>query len=111
MRTIDEIEENFRRGITATVVPLQTTRYVDVPGLAQLVAWATEASVVLKGRPHLPRTFLNELYILSHVIRVEGEHNRDPQVREVADQLEMLFALILRGEVPGDRQAGVPRVL
>ena len=111
MRTISEIEHDFKRGITEAVVPLQTTRRVDGRGLAQLVALATEGAVVLKGQQQLPRSFLNELYVVSHVIRAEGQHHRDPLLREVADQLEMVFALILRGEAPGDRQAGVPRIL
>jgi hypothetical protein len=111
MRTIDEIELDFRREITAAVVPLQTTRVVDAVGMARLVAWATEGANVLKGQQDLPRSFLNELYVVAHVIRAEGQHHRDPQVGEVASQLEMIFALILRGEAPGDRRAGVPRVL
>ncbi|MCG8420137.1 MAG: hypothetical protein MJE77_19580, partial [Proteobacteria bacterium] len=111
MRTIDEIENDLKRGITETVVPLQTTREVDAAGFERLVAWAQEAATVLKGQQHLLRSFLNELYVVSHVIRAEGQHHPDAQLREVADQLEMVFALILRGEAPGDRHPGVPRVV
>jgi hypothetical protein len=111
MRTIDEIESDLKRGITEAVVPLQTTRAVDAVGLERLVAWAHEAGTVLKGQHDLPRSFLNELYVVSHVIRAEGQHHRDPRVKEVADRLEMAFALILRGEAAGDRRPGVPRVV
>jgi hypothetical protein len=111
MRTIDEIELEMKRHITAAVVPLQTTREVDAAGLERLVALATEGASVLKGQIHLPRSFLNELYVVSHVIEGEGRHHRDPKVGEVASRLEMVFALILRGETASDRQAGVPRVV
>lgn len=111
MRTIDEIESDLKRGITEAVVPLQTTREVDAAGLERLVAWAHEGATVLKGQQQLPRSFLNELYAVSHVIRAEGQHHRDARVRELADRLEMAFALILRGEAPGDRRPGVPRIV
>jgi hypothetical protein len=111
MRTIDEIERDLRKGITEAVVPLQTTRVVDSAGLDRLVGWAHEGAAALKGREQLPRSFLNELYVVAHVIRAEGEHNPSTKIPEVADQLEMVFALILRGEEPADRKPGVPRVL
>ena len=111
MRTIDEIESDLKCGITDAVVPLQTTRQVNAAGLERLVAWAHEGATVLKGQRNLPRSFLNEIYVVSHVIRAEAQHHRDARVMEVADRLEMVFALILQGEVPGDRRPGVPRVV
>lgn len=111
MRTIEEIESDLKRGITAAVVPLQTTRKVDAAGLERLVGWAREAATVLKGQQHLPRSFLCDLHSLIHILRGEEPYLRDARVKEVADQLGVTFSLILLGEEHGDRQPGVPRVM
>lgn len=111
MRTIESIEIDLKEGITAVLVPLQTTRVVDAAGLERLVQWASEGAAVLKGRDQLPRSFLNELYVAAQVLRREGQHNEQAVLPAVADRLESVFALILVGESPRDRQPGSPRVV
>ena len=111
MKTIATIEDELKRQITDTLVPLQTFQGVDVDGLGALVRLATEAAEELCGRHDLPRSLLNEIYVTVQILRAEAKYHHGPELERAANDLENVFALILRGEVPGDRKPGVPRTV
>ena len=111
MKSVQEIEEELKLKITQAVVPIQTKRPVDATLVRGLVTTAGELATTLKGRDMMPRTVLNELYVLIQILRAEAPHGEADLLNGTADQLEHTFALILRGETPADRHPGVPRVV
>ena len=111
MKSVQEIEEELKLKITQAVVPIQTKRPVDATLVRGLVTTAGELATTLKGRDMMPRTVLNELYVLIQILRAEAPHGDTDLLNGTADQLEHTFALILRGETPADRHPGVPRVV
>ncbi|MFT4625597.1 MAG: hypothetical protein ACI8PZ_004265 [Myxococcota bacterium] len=111
MTTTSNLAALLRNDITDFVVPLQTTGTVDVSIAERLVRHASALAVALKGDEHLPRSVLNEIYVTAQIIRREADHCKAPGLVELAGKLEMVFALILRGECLEDRQPGVPRVM
>lgn len=75
--------------------------------LAQLLAGK------LKDNDLLSKSLLNELYLTAKVIRAEAQYikGESTSLGEMADRIEMIFGLILRGESCDDRKPGVPRIV
>lgn len=111
MRSIYEIERDLKANVTAALVPLQTNKNLNFSAFQRLVELASEGAVVLKGNQQLPRSFINEIFVSEQVIRRECQYQSDPRLLDTANQLKMIFGLILLGEIPSDRQPGVPRIL
>lgn len=111
MRSVEEIAADLRQDITDFIVPIQTTKAVDTSKFERLERHASEAARTLKGSEQLPRFLLNELYVSMKVLRAEAPYCRSHQLDLMADRIEMVFGLILRGESPDDRRPGVPRVM
>ena len=111
--SIDQQAERLRQSITDFVVPLQTTRVVKKSAFESLHASAKQIARELKGSTHVPRALLNELYGTMQILRAEAPYLRGEtaNIEAMANQIEMIFGLILQGEAPEDRRPGVPRVI
>lgn len=113
MNDIEILGNNLREAISQFVAPLQTSRVVDreafhkIDHLAQLLAGK------LKDNDLLSKSLLNELYLTAKVIRAEAQYikGESTSLGEMADRIEMIFSLILRGESCDDRKPGVPRIV
>lgn len=110
---LESVGAELRAAITAFVVPLQTTREVDVGAFSRLESAARRLAEDLKGVELVPKALLNEVFVAANILRREAPYlgTSRESVAEMASKLEMVFSLILRDEVPGDRVPGVPRII
>ncbi|MEP7123732.1 MAG: hypothetical protein ABJE95_22580 [Byssovorax sp.] len=105
--------EDLREAVSKFLIPVQTTRAVDVDAFQILYERAIGAVRMCKGRPDVPKALLVELLGTYSVLRAEAPYlGAKRQVLEgMADKVESCFRMILADEVPEERQAGVPRIV
>jgi len=117
MKKIEEITEfhgsGIREAITTFLVPLQATKIIKKDAFEELVNAINALAQALKGHDFVSKSLLDEIYTTIRVLRNEAPHfhSETAVLENMADQLEMLFALILIGETPNDRTPGVPRII
>ncbi len=113
MNDVEFLGEELREAITQFVVPLQTTRTVDRKAFDRIERSARLLSSKLKGNDLVSKSLLNQLYVTARVIRAEARfiEGESANLEKMADQIEMVFGLILLGESCDDRKPGVPRVI
>lgn len=111
MSSIAMITGRLQRSLTEFLVPLQTVGVVDEAAFRQVELCATELAEHLKGSEELPRIPINELYETVKLLLGESEYHPTKNLGALANRLEKILALILRGESPSDRVPGVPRIL
>ena len=113
MKNLDMMENKLRENITKLLVPLQTERRVDDAAFAAVDKAANALAAALRGNVTLPRNLLNEMYVTFTILRREAAHlpRKASAVEDMANRLEMTFALILKGESHQERVPGVPRVI
>ncbi|WP_218008509.1 hypothetical protein, partial [Janthinobacterium agaricidamnosum] len=68
---------------------------------------------LLKNSELISKSLLNELHTAAKILRAEAPFvkGKSATLVKMAEQLELTFDLILRGECHNDRISGVPRVI
>ena len=99
----------LKREISEFAVPLQTIREVRSDHFDAVVGQIESITRCLQGVDSLPRDLLNEVYFFGQVLRNEARQNE--AISPMADKIEFLFGLLLKGETPEDRVPGHPRII
>lgn len=99
----------LKREISEFAVRLQTIREVRSDRFDAVVGRIGSITRHLQGVDSLPRDLLNELYFFGQVLRNEARQNE--ALSPMADKVEFLFGLLLKGETPEDRVPGRPRII
>lgn len=107
------IGKDLREAISQFIVPLQTSRVVAREAFDKLNQSARLLASTLKDIDSVSKSLLNELYVTFKVIRTEAQFIKEESanLEKMADQIEMTFDLILRGESCDDRKPGVARIV
>ena len=113
MNEIALIENQLREDIGNLLVELQTAKTVNKAAFDSVVKLSNELARALKSSELISKSLLNELRTLIKVLRAEAPFLKEESVflEDMADQMDMIFDLILRGEVLDDRQPGIPRII
>jgi precorrin-6x reductase len=113
MNDLDLAQEDFRKKIGDFLIVLQTMGGINQQIFQEIDIQAKLLARLLKDRELISKSLLNELHIAVKILRAEAPFAKDQQVSLVrmAEQLELTFDLILRGECHNDRIPGVPRVI
>jgi hypothetical protein len=112
-KQIESTASDLREAISDFLIPFQTTRVVKRDAFQRMHGHAQELMRLLKGTEMVSKFLLNELFTVPLVIRAESPYFKDErqELEEMANQIELCFSLILKGEAPEDRVPGVPRVI
>ena len=113
MNNIEEVSRVLRDRISELLVPLQTRKVIDGAAFEGVAECTRQLARQLKGSELVPKTVLNEIRVTIGVLRAEAPYAGDktPDLISMANRLEMVFDLILRGETSDDRVPGVPRII
>ena len=111
-RTDSEIAPELHEAATQFFVPLQTMQPVSRAAFERLHALVVELMRSYKGSDRVSKSLLHAVYSMPRIISAELEHRpaERQMLGEMSQKLEMCFGLLLLGEVPEDRQPGVPRI-
>ncbi|MBK6917055.1 MAG: hypothetical protein IPH07_06615 [Deltaproteobacteria bacterium] len=99
----------LKREISEFAVPLQTARQVRSERFDAVIARIGSIARRLQGSDSLPRDLLNEIYFFAQLLR--NEARQSDALSPLADRVEFLFGLLLKGELPEDRVPGRPRII
>jgi hypothetical protein len=111
MSDIDQLSAEIIKNIFDVLMPLQTTKELNVRAFEFLDSSANKLAQLLRGSTQLPREIINELYTAAKALQNEAPYAKDPAlVQQWCSKLYMTFDLILLGESHDDRKPGVPRV-
>jgi hypothetical protein len=104
--------DRLRSDITAAILPLQTTRAVDIGAFDALVSTIERILVESKSAESLSKALLKELNFTRKVVRNEAVHHKTHRafLEQLADKLDFYFDLLLLSETPDQRKPGVPRI-
>ncbi|HWG87181.1 MAG TPA: hypothetical protein VN679_05315 [Candidatus Acidoferrales bacterium] len=111
MKDLLQVSADMSQRVTGFLIPLQTTRRIDLDSLEAILDSAKSASELLKECEQVPKALMKDLRILSKALRAEAPHFGDNAsiLQKAADRLDYLFDLILWSESPMDMKPGVPR--
>src|SRR6266498_6068789 len=89
----------IREAVTRFIVPLQTTRMINRQAFNELSDAVKALANALKEHDLIPKALLNEIYGSMQVLRNEAAYfgGEAATLKDMANQLEMTFALILIG--------------
>ncbi|WP_434577354.1 hypothetical protein J3P95_10810 [Pseudomonas sp. Z5-35] len=106
-------QERLREWTGRLLLPIQAERQIDLLAAREVVLCAKKLARTLKGCELIPRSILNELHRTIRILRAEIPYlkNGVGDASQVADEIELVFDMILRGECFGDRVPGVPRII
>lgn len=95
------------------LLSIQAERQIDLLAVREVIFCAKELARALKGCELIPRSILGELHRTIRVLRAELPYQKKgvDDASQVADEIELVFDLILRGECFEDRVLGVPRII
>ncbi|WP_338768683.1 hypothetical protein [Massilia sp. METH4] len=113
MNDLELVQENFQEKIGNLLLSVQTTKTVDSQAFQEVDNKAKLLARLLKDRKLISKSLLNELHTAAKILRAEAPYMKEHSAAlvKLAEQLELTFDLILRGECHGDRVPGVPRVI
>ncbi|MGE7955218.1 hypothetical protein ACQKQA_01240 [Pseudomonas sp. NPDC089530] len=113
MNDLDLLQKSFRQKIGDFLLAVQTTKTISSQAFQEIDAQSKLLARLLKDKELISKSLLNELYTAARILRAEAPFAKDQQAAlvKMAEQLELTFDLILRGECPSDRVSGVPRVI
>lgn len=113
MSDLDSARESFKEKASAFLLSIQTMKVVDSQAFQEVDAKAKLLSRLLKDRELISKSLLNELHMAAKILRAEAPYvkGQSATLIKMAEQLELTFDLILRGECQSDRVPGVPRVI
>lgn len=111
--TPQAIGNALREAITDLLVPIQTTKRINLAAFDRLHEEALRLVRAYKGIDDVSKSLLRELLGTYSILRNEAPYfGKDKQTLEdMATKVEACFRLILADEVPEDRQPGVPRFI
>ena len=105
--------QSCTRPLRSFLFRIQTMQPVSSAAFERLHALVVELMRSYKGSDRVSKSLLHAVYSMPRIISAELEHR--PAERQMLEQmsqkLEMCFGLLLLGEVPEDRQPGVPRII
>jgi hypothetical protein len=113
MSDLDLAQEGFRQKIGDFLLEVQTMKTINPQTFQEVDVKARLLARLLKDRELISKSLLNELHTAARILRAEAPFIKDQHVAlvKMAEQLELTFDLILRGECHSDRIPGVPRVI
>lgn len=113
MNDIDLIQDGFKYKVGDFLLAVQTVKTVNHQAFQEVDAQAKLLARLLKGRELVSKSFLNDLHTAARILRAEAPFIKDQLITlvKMAEQLELTFDLILRGECHADRTPGVPRII
>ncbi|OOW67703.1 hypothetical protein Xmlh_03835 [Xanthomonas axonopodis pv. melhusii] len=105
--------DSVKRPLGKLLLSIQTERNTDLLIVQDVISQVKELARALKGRDLIPREILYELHTAIKILRAEIPHlkNGVDGAIKAANEIELAFDLILRGECHGDRVPGVPRII
>lgn len=113
MSDLDFAQESFKEKVGNFLLSVQTTKTVDSQAFQEVNEQARLLARILKDRELISKSLLNELHAAARILRAEAPYvkGQSATLVKMAEQLEMTFDLIIRGECHSDRVPGVPRVI
>lgn len=112
MNEINSLEKQLHERITNLIVPIQTEGVIDDTAYISLLSIVNDLSSVLLNKELIPKSVLNEIFVTIKILRNESlSLKKSPLLEEMANKLEYLFELILKGETSEQRVPGVPRII
>lgn len=113
MSDLDSAQESFKENVGNFLLSVQTMKTINSTAFQEVNAQAKLLARLLKDRELISKSMLNELHTAAKIMRAEAPYVKGQSVTlvEMAEQLELTFDLILRGECHSDRVPGVPRVI
>jgi len=113
MTDLDRAQRRFKEKVGELLLSIQTIRTIDTLAFNEVDTQARLVALLLKGSEFVSKSLLNEFHMASRILRAEAPYFKDKSdiLVKMADQLDLTFDLILRGECHGDRVPGVPRII
>lgn len=113
MSDLESAQESFKQKIGGLLLSVQTMKAIDSQVLQEVDIAARLLASLLKDQESISKSLLNELHMAAKILRAEAPYVKEQSgtLIKIAEQLELTFDLILRGECHGDRVPGVPRVI
>lgn len=113
MNDLDQAHESFKQKVGEFLLAVQTTKAIDPQAFQGVDAQARLLARLLKNSEFISKSLLNELHTAARILRAEAPFvkGQSATLVKMAEQLELTFDLILRGECHSDRIPGVPRVI
>jgi hypothetical protein len=113
MNDLDLAQESFRLKVGDFLLSVQTMKAINPQAFLEVDAQARLLARLIKDKELISKSLLNELHMAARILRAEAPFIKDQQATlvKMAEQLELTFDLILRGECHSDRVPGVPRVI
>ncbi|WP_139236823.1 hypothetical protein [Rugamonas rubra] len=113
MNDLEFVQEDFKEKVGSFILAVQTMKIVDYKVAQDVVCQSKLLARLLKDKELVSKSILNELYTAARMLRTEAPFikGHSDALVEMAEQLELTFYLILRGECHDDRVSGVPRVI
>lgn len=82
--------------------PLKMGENITAEAFSTLILLAEEAARIYKNEELIPKSLLNELYLLSVGITCENYRLESDEMRCVAEKLMNCFNMLISGDEPGD---------
>jgi hypothetical protein len=113
MSNLDFAQESYKEIVGKFLLGIQTKRLVDFSLFQEVEKQTKLLASFFKDQELVSKSLLNELHTAAKILRTEAPFVKDKSAEliKMAEQLELIFDLILRGEVPSDRIPGVPRLI
>ena len=113
MSDLDSAQESFKEKVGDFLLSVQTMKTIDSQAFQEVDAQARLLARILKDRELISKSLLNALHTAARILCAEAPYVKDQSAMlvKMAEQLELTFDLILRGECHSDRVPGVPRVI
>jgi hypothetical protein len=112
MSDIDRVGAEMQKHIFDFILPLQTSKEINVDTFEKIDQLSRELATLLKGNEMLPRKWLYELDIAAGILEAETAYAKDPKlIAQMASKLRETFGVIICGECHDDRQSGVMRIV
>ncbi|BEV71187.1 hypothetical protein THUN1379_06690 [Paludibacterium sp. THUN1379] len=113
MNDTDKDLRDIQERVSEFLTPLCARKVIDKVAFENLENCVRCFARKIKGSELVPRSVLNEIKVTIGVLRAEA-HCLGAEASitiDMANRLEMILDLILRGESPDDRIPGVPRII
>ena len=113
MNELELVQELFKDRIGVVILLIQTSHKIDIKAFQEADVQARLLARLFKEYALIPKAMLNELHVAAKILRAEAPYCKSDAntLVKMAEQLEMTFDLILRGECHDDRVPGVPRII
>jgi hypothetical protein len=113
MKDFDSILEQLRNNVSLFLFPLKTDRTINVEAFSSLCSVLDEVVRIFKNEQLLPKALLWEIRCTYLSIQAEMDNMKDnvDKLAEMANEIEMYFSILLRGETKDDRTPGKPRII